>query len=81
MKNANITPTVELNALAMKRGEATSYMFLENGNSSGNRQGFSGIQGRGGSGNNNGNMNNGGQFNSNQRSGRVNLTNSSLMTA
>ena len=29
MKNANITPTVELNALAMKRGEPTTYTFLE----------------------------------------------------
>ena len=35
LKNANITPTVELNALAMKRGEATSYSFLE---PPGNRQ-------------------------------------------
>jgi len=29
LKNANITPTVELNALAMKRGEPTTYSFLE----------------------------------------------------
>jgi len=29
LKNANITPTVELNALAMKRGEPTTYTFLE----------------------------------------------------
>ena len=29
IKNANITPTVELNALAMKRGEPTTYNFLE----------------------------------------------------
>merc|ERR1719189_655916 len=29
VKNANITPTVELNALAMKRGEPTTYTFLE----------------------------------------------------
>jgi len=29
IKNANITPTVELNALAMKRGEPTTYTFLE----------------------------------------------------
>jgi len=29
VKNANITPTVELNALAMKRGEPTVYTFLE----------------------------------------------------
>ena len=29
MKNANITPTVELNALAMKRGEPTTYSFPE----------------------------------------------------
>merc|ERR1719427_577506 len=29
--NANITPTVELNALAMKRGEPTTYTFLEPG--------------------------------------------------
>lgn len=28
-KNANVTPTVELNALAMKRGEPTTYTFLE----------------------------------------------------
>merc|ERR1719412_1715227 len=28
-KNANVTPTVELNALAMKRGEPTTYIFLE----------------------------------------------------
>lgn len=26
---ANITPTVELNALAMKRGEQASYTFVE----------------------------------------------------
>jgi hypothetical protein len=26
---ANVTPTVELNALAMKRGEPTTYTFLE----------------------------------------------------
>merc|ERR1719391_1003623 len=31
VKNANITPTVELNALAMKRGEPTTYTFLEPG--------------------------------------------------
>ena len=31
IKNANITPTVELNALAMKRGEPTTYTFLEPG--------------------------------------------------
>ena len=29
VKNANITPTVELNALAMKRGEPTTYNFLD----------------------------------------------------
>jgi len=29
IKNANVTPTVELNALAMKRGEPTTYSFLE----------------------------------------------------
>jgi double-stranded RNA-binding protein Staufen len=29
VKNANITPTVELNALAMKRGEPTTYTFME----------------------------------------------------
>lgn len=29
MKNANITPTVELNALAMKRGEPTTYNFMD----------------------------------------------------
>jgi len=29
LNNAHITPTVELNALAMKRGEPTTYAFLE----------------------------------------------------
>jgi len=29
LRNANVTPTVELNALAMKRGEQTTYTFLE----------------------------------------------------
>jgi len=37
VKNANITPTVELNALAMKRGEPTTYTFLE---PTGNRQNY-----------------------------------------
>ena len=43
MKNANITPTVELNALAMKRGEVTSYTFLEppGSNSARQQQNFS----------------------------------------
>jgi len=46
VKNANVTPTVELNALAMKRGEPTTYSFLEprsapsaNGNGSYNNGG------------------------------------------
>ena len=38
MKNANITPTVELNALAMKRGEVTSYTFLEPAGANSSRQ-------------------------------------------
>merc|ERR1719348_2301578 len=75
MKNANITPTVELNALAMKRGEATSYTFLEvstsnGGQSNGHRQGYNNSfmgSGRSGSGSMN-NSNNGGQYSSSQRS-------------
>jgi len=49
LKNANITPTVELNALAMKRGEPTTYTFLEPNSS---RQAFNsnGFTGRGGQG-------------------------------
>jgi len=49
LKNANITPTVELNALAMKRGEPTTYTFLEPNS---NRQNYSsnGFNGRGGQG-------------------------------
>ena len=75
LKNANITPTVELNALAMKRGEATSYTFLEansntGGQSNGHRQGYNNSfigSGRSGSGSMN-NPSTGGQYSSNQRS-------------
>merc|ERR1719282_51358 len=75
LKNANITPTVELNALAMKRGEATSYTFLEansntGGQSNGHRQGYNNSfigSGRSGSGSMN-NPSSGGQYSSNQRS-------------
>ena len=51
LKNANITPTVELNALAMKRGEVTSYTFLEPGNNNQrqfNNSNSSGYNNRGG---------------------------------
>merc|ERR1719158_1721711 len=49
LKNANITPTVELNALAMKRGEPTTYTFLEPNSS---RQNYpnNGFNNRGGQG-------------------------------
>lgn len=47
LKNANITPTVELNALAMKRGEPTTYTFLEP-NSSRQNYPSNGFSGRGG---------------------------------
>jgi len=71
MKNANITPTVELNALAMKRGEATSYLFLDTNNSNSSnshRQNFNnGYNGRSNGGN--GSITNNGQFSNNQRSG------------
>jgi len=49
LKNANITPTVELNALAMKRGEPTTYTFLEP-NSSRQNYPSNGFSGRGGQG-------------------------------
>merc|ERR1719422_1590144 len=76
LKNANITPTVELNALAMKRGEATSYTFLEansntGGQSNGHRQGYNNSfigSGRSGSSGSMNNPSTGGQYSSNQRS-------------
>jgi len=49
LKNANITPTVELNALAMKRGEPTTYTFLEP-NSSRQNYPSNGFNNRGGQG-------------------------------
>merc|ERR1719347_1687080 len=49
LKNANITPTVELNALAMKRGEPTTYTFLEP-NSSRQNYPSNGFSNRGGQG-------------------------------
>merc|ERR1719348_165327 len=45
MKNANITPTVELNALAMKRGEATTYTFLEPNSNNGRSNNYPGSNG------------------------------------
>lgn len=35
-KSVNLTPTVELNALAMKRGEPTTYTFLDKVNNTNN---------------------------------------------